>query len=129
MMKKATVKKSMMYTVDLTKIDGDGAFPCPKCGSIISPDDESEEVYQIVETKVKNDELAELMLTCNKCGITIKLVGFLSQPEDKPKSSKNRLELLFHFKSPTYNSKNYPQDDAIKKTIKNRTQIFRIFTY
>lgn len=83
MMKKATVKKSMMYRVDLTKIDGDGAFPCPKCGSIISPDDESEEVYQIVETKVKNDELAELMLTCNKCGITIKLVGFLSQPEDK----------------------------------------------
>jgi len=83
MMKKATVKKSMMYTVDLTKIDGDGAFPCPKCGSIISPDDESEEVYQIVETKVKNDELAELMLTCNKCGITIKLVVFLSQPENK----------------------------------------------
>jgi len=82
-MKKETVKKSMMYTVDLTKIDGDGAFPCPKCGSIISPDDESEEVYQIVETKVKNDELAELMLTCNKCGTTIKLVGFLSRPENK----------------------------------------------
>ena len=83
MMKKATAKKSMMYTVDLTKIDGDGAFPCPKCGSIISPDDESEEAYQIVETKVKNDALAELMLTCNKCGSTIKLVGFLSQPENK----------------------------------------------
>jgi predicted RNA-binding Zn-ribbon protein involved in translation (DUF1610 family) len=83
MMKKEAVKKSMMYTIDLTKIDGDGAFPCPKCGSIISPDDESEEVYQIVETKVKNEELAELMLTCSKCGSTIKLVGFLSQPEDK----------------------------------------------
>ena len=82
-MKKEAVKKSMMYTIDLTKIDGDGAFPCPKCGSIISPDDESEEVYQIVETKVKNDALAELMLTCSKCGSTIKLVGFLSQPEDK----------------------------------------------
>jgi predicted RNA-binding Zn-ribbon protein involved in translation (DUF1610 family) len=83
MMKKEAVKKGMTYTIDLTKIDGDGAFPCPKCGSIISPDDESEEVYQIVETKVKNDELAELMLTCSKCGSTIKLVGFLSQPEDK----------------------------------------------
>ena len=83
MMKKEAVKKSMPYTIDLTKIDGDGAFQCPKCGSIISPDDESEEVYQIVETKVKNDALAELMLTCNKCGITIKLVGFLSQPENK----------------------------------------------
>jgi predicted RNA-binding Zn-ribbon protein involved in translation (DUF1610 family) len=83
MMKKEAVKKSVTYTIDLVKIDGDGAFPCPKCGSIISPDDESEEVYQIVETKVKNDELAELMLTCNKCGSTIKLVGFLSPPEDK----------------------------------------------
>jgi predicted RNA-binding Zn-ribbon protein involved in translation (DUF1610 family) len=81
MMKKATVKKSAMYTIDLTKIDGDGAFPCPKCGTVISPDDESEEAYQIVETKVKNDDLEELILTCKKCGATIKLVGFLSQPE------------------------------------------------
>jgi len=80
MMKKADVKKGMMYTVDLTKIDGDGAFPCPKCGTIISPDDETDENYQIVDTKVENDELAELILTCNKCGSTIKLVGFLSQP-------------------------------------------------
>jgi ssDNA-binding Zn-finger/Zn-ribbon topoisomerase 1 len=81
MMKKETVKKSITYTVDLTKIDGDGAFPCPKCSTIISPDDESEETYQIIETKVKEDELAELMLTCKKCGSTIKLVGFLSQSE------------------------------------------------
>jgi len=82
MMKKTTMKKEMMYTIDLTKIDGDGAFPCPKCGTMISPDDESEQVYQIVETKVKKDELTELILTCNKCGSTIKLVGFLSQPEN-----------------------------------------------
>ncbi|MEM3641520.1 MAG: hypothetical protein QXH37_06340 [Candidatus Bathyarchaeia archaeon] len=81
MMKKASVKKSMTYTIDLTRIDGDGAFPCPKCGVLISPDDETEEVYQIVETKVKNDELAELTLMCNKCGSTIRLVGFMSQPE------------------------------------------------
>mgnify|MGYP006270311545 CR=1 FL=1 len=83
MMKKEAVKKSMNHVIDLTKIDGDGAFPCPRCGTMISPDDESEEVYQIVETKVKNDELAELILTCNKCGSTIKLVGFLQQPENR----------------------------------------------
>jgi len=81
MMKREAVKKSAMYTIDLTKIDGDGAFPCPKCGTMISPDDETEETYQIVETKVKDDELAELILMCNKCGSTIKLTGFLSQPE------------------------------------------------
>jgi len=82
MMKKAAVKRDITYTIDLTKIDGDGAFPCPKCGTMISPDDESEELYHIVETKVKNDELAELILTCNKCGSTIKLTGFLAQPEN-----------------------------------------------
>jgi predicted RNA-binding Zn-ribbon protein involved in translation (DUF1610 family) len=81
MMKKPAVKKSPAYTIDLTKIDGDGAFPCPKCGTLISPDDETEETYHIVETKVKNDDLEELILSCKKCGTTIKLVGFLSQPE------------------------------------------------
>lgn len=81
MMKKAEPKKNMAYTIDLTKIDGDGAFPCPKCESLISPDDESEENYQIVDTKVKNDELAELVVVCKKCGTAIKLVGFLSQPQ------------------------------------------------
>jgi len=81
MMKKETTKKNMVHTVDLTKIDGDGAFPCPKCGALISPDDESEETYKIVETKVEGDELSELILTCSKCGSTIRLTGFLSQPE------------------------------------------------
>jgi uncharacterized C2H2 Zn-finger protein len=79
MMKKAVVKKDMVYTVDLTKIDGDGAFPCPKCGSIISPDDESDDTYEIVDTKVRDDNLEELMLTCKRCGTIIRLVGFTSQ--------------------------------------------------
>jgi predicted RNA-binding Zn-ribbon protein involved in translation (DUF1610 family) len=81
MMKKATLKKAVRYTVDLTKIDGDGTFQCPKCGTVISPDDESEDTYQIVNTRVKGDELAELVLTCKKCGANIKLTGFLSPPE------------------------------------------------
>ena len=81
MMKKADVKKNMVYTIDLTKIDGDGAFPCPKCGSLISPEDETDTTYEIVETRVKGDDLEELVLTCKKCGTTIKLVGFLSQPQ------------------------------------------------
>lgn len=82
MMKKATVKRDMVYTIDLTKIDGDGAFSCPKCGTLISPDDETNETYQVVDTKVEKDELVELLLTCNKCDSTIRLTGFLSQQED-----------------------------------------------
>jgi len=81
MMKKATLKRAVRYTVDLTKIDGDGTFQCPKCGTVISPDDESEDTYHIVNTRVKGDELAELVLTCKKCGANIKLTGFLSPPE------------------------------------------------
>jgi predicted RNA-binding Zn-ribbon protein involved in translation (DUF1610 family) len=81
MMKKADVSKNMVYTIDLTKIDGDGAFPCPKCGSVISPDDESDSTYEIVNTKVKEDSLEELVLTCKRCGTHIKLVGFMSQPQ------------------------------------------------
>jgi ribosomal protein S27AE len=76
MMKKSLTKKSEAYTVDLTKIDGDGSFSCPKCGTIISPEDESEEIYKIIDTKVNNDELVELMVMCGNCGTNIKLTGF-----------------------------------------------------
>ncbi len=75
-MEKAEVKKGAAYTVDLTTIEGDGAFPCPKCRTMISPDDESEETYKIVDTKIVNDELVELVVMCGNCGTTIKLSGF-----------------------------------------------------
>lgn len=66
----------MPYTIDLTKIEGDGSFPCPKCGAVISPEDESEEAYKIINTKVYNDQLVELIVTCVSCGSTIVLTGF-----------------------------------------------------
>ena len=81
MMRKTETKKGGAYTIDLMKIDGDGAFPCPKCDAIISPDDETEEVYKVVETRVKRDELTELTLKCNQCGSKIRLTGFLSPSE------------------------------------------------
>jgi len=40
MMKKGMTKKSVSYTIDLTQIEGDGSFPCPECGTVISPEDE-----------------------------------------------------------------------------------------
>jgi ribosomal protein S27AE len=76
MMKKNTDKKGMLYTLDLTKIDGDGSFPCPKCGTVISPEDETEQLYKIIDTKVINDQLVELVVMCSNCGSTIKLTGF-----------------------------------------------------
>jgi predicted RNA-binding Zn-ribbon protein involved in translation (DUF1610 family) len=76
MMKKTVAKKGVSYTIDLSKIDGDGSFPCPKCGTVISPEDESEEVYKIINTKVIKDELVELVIVCENCKCGIKLTGF-----------------------------------------------------
>lgn len=66
----------LVYQVDLTKIQGEGDFPCPGCGIIISPEDETEDVYRIVSTKVSGDELQELEIQCNRCKSKIRLIGF-----------------------------------------------------
>ena len=76
MMMKKLERKEAQFKINLAAIDGDGSFQCPKCGMTISPDDESEENYKIVDTKVINDELAELVVSCGKCKTTIKLTGF-----------------------------------------------------
>jgi hypothetical protein len=75
-MAKKTLEKSGPFMVDLTQIDGDGSFPCPKCKNMISPEDESEETYKILNTKVVNDQLVELVVECINCGSTIRLTGF-----------------------------------------------------
>jgi uncharacterized C2H2 Zn-finger protein len=66
----------LVYQVDLTEIQGEGDFPCPSCGVIISPEDETEDVYRIVSTKVHDDDLEELVIQCNRCKSKIRLVGF-----------------------------------------------------
>ncbi len=48
----------------------------PNAVCAISPEDETEENYQILDTKVVNDELAELVVSCGKCGSIIRLTGF-----------------------------------------------------
>ncbi|MEJ2240657.1 MAG: hypothetical protein P8Y18_00710 [Candidatus Bathyarchaeota archaeon] len=62
--------------IDLTKIEGNGDFSCPNCGVTISPEDESEEVYVIIDEKVKDEELEELTIQCNACSCKIRLTGF-----------------------------------------------------
>ena len=76
MMKKTVMNKKVQHAIDLTKINGDGAFPCPNCAVLISPEDETEEVYKIVNTKVDNNELVELTIMCNNCKTKMKLTGF-----------------------------------------------------
>lgn len=70
------MKQLLIYTVDLTKIQGNGDFRCPKCGVTISPDDETDEVYCILETKVTDNKLEELTVQCQNCKSNILLTGF-----------------------------------------------------
>ena len=69
--------KEGVYEVDLTKLKGEGDFPCPRCGVTISPDDETEDVYRILETRVRGEALKELMIQCNRCSTKTRLVGFI----------------------------------------------------
>jgi len=78
-MEQGIMKQSQraIFTVDITQIEGDGDFSCPKCGVVISPDDKTEAVYKIIDTKVKKHNLEELVILCNKCESKIRLVGFV----------------------------------------------------
>lgn len=70
------MKQPLIYELDLIKIEGDGDFSCPNCGAIISPEDETEDVYCILETKVSGESLEELMVQCNNCASRIRIIGF-----------------------------------------------------
>jgi DNA-directed RNA polymerase subunit RPC12/RpoP len=70
------VKQEQVYALDLTRMEGNGDFACPKCGFAISPEDESEAVYSILEAKVEKQSLKELLIQCNRCASQIHLTGF-----------------------------------------------------
>jgi hypothetical protein len=70
------MKQIQVYVLDLTKIGGSGDFSCPRCGNTISPDDCTERAYSIIEAKVNNHGLEEIMIRCNKCESELHLTGF-----------------------------------------------------
>jgi hypothetical protein len=70
------MNQPLIYQVNLTEIHGEGDFPCPGCGIVISPEDETEDVYRIISTKVNGQDLEELVIQCNSCKCKIRLVGF-----------------------------------------------------
>ena len=70
------MKQIHAHKIDLTKIEGNGDFACPRCGTTISPDDDTEAFYSILEPKVNSQGLEELVIQCKTCGIHIHLTGF-----------------------------------------------------
>jgi hypothetical protein len=68
-------KKS--FVINLTKVKGGGEFQCPSCNNLISPDDDSEETYKIIETvMVDEDTLERMVIQCRTCKSIINLEGF-----------------------------------------------------
>ena len=65
-----------VFRVDLTKIEGKGVFRCPKCQVNISPDDQTDTIYTVLEPVMKGNCLDKLIIQCNKCGTQIQLTGF-----------------------------------------------------
>ena len=70
------MKQKNAYVIDLTKIDGEGDFSCPRCGATISPDDCTEDNYTLGEAKVNANGLEEIIIFCNNCESQIHLTGF-----------------------------------------------------
>jgi predicted RNA-binding Zn-ribbon protein involved in translation (DUF1610 family) len=64
------------HTIDPTKIRGKGNFRCPECQIEISPDDQTENAYTILEPVMKGNCLEKLIIRCKKCGTHIQLLGF-----------------------------------------------------
>ncbi len=75
-MEELKLQRIKFYTIDLTKIKGRGDVKCPKCGISISPDDENEDVYTILEPVVRGNYLEKIILKCIKCESQIHLTGF-----------------------------------------------------
>ena len=59
-------------SLDIKIIDKKGNFFCPKCKTFISPEDKTEEVYSIIETRIVHNNLKEITLACN-CGAIISM--------------------------------------------------------
>lgn len=70
------LQRIRFYTIDLRRIEGKGDFKCPKCGVLISPDDETEDVYTILEPVMEKDSLEKIIIECNRCRSQIHLIGF-----------------------------------------------------
>ena len=47
------MRSARAYTVDLTKTAGTGEVMCPKCGNLLSPDDDTDKAYIILEAVTK----------------------------------------------------------------------------
>lgn len=77
-MERQGLKRIQVRTADLAKIEGTRDFSCPNRRVTISPEDETESVHSVLETKVRNVSLKELTIVSTECESNVSLVGFIS---------------------------------------------------
>jgi hypothetical protein len=65
-----------LLIIDLTEIEGDGEFSCPRCEEIISPDDDSGKAYDVLKTEENDGLLKKVTIKCGTCRSIIQLEGF-----------------------------------------------------
>jgi predicted RNA-binding Zn-ribbon protein involved in translation (DUF1610 family) len=75
MVNNEVINATAACTIPLEQVDENGSFKCPKCSTTISPDDETDDAYEIIETKMVDDEISELIIECGTCGTIITLTG------------------------------------------------------
>lgn len=74
---KATVVPTPDFEVDLVTLENkDGVFACPRCEQLISPDDDSDQTYTILDTIMASGHLSALIIECRDCNAVIRLIGF-----------------------------------------------------
>ena len=88
-------KQEHAYKINLTETTGQGEFLCPRCGTLISPDDTTENEYAIIEPKVNHQGLTEIIIQCKHCQSIIHLTGFaaqqiLTEEIDDPMSNRKK---------------------------------------
>lgn len=77
-MERQGLKQIQVCTIDLAKIEGNGDFSYPNRRVTISLEDETVGVYSVLEAKIRNVSLEELVIVSNECVSNVRFVGFLS---------------------------------------------------
>jgi hypothetical protein len=90
-MKQKKAYQIALYKMELSEINRNGSLPCPGCGAHISPDDQTEEVYTLLDVNMNGAGLDEIVIRCNRCRSQIYISGFskAEQIVDSPKKRKH----------------------------------------
>jgi len=69
-------KNPQVYEVSIQKLIHPEEFQCNECGALISASDTTEDVYKIEKLIIKDNVLYGLVIRCNQCYSTIRLIDF-----------------------------------------------------